>query len=139
MNATDENGEKDCVFCKVIRGEIPCAKIYEDKKFIVIADVYPASKGQTLVIPKKHETYAFKMQKEEYEEMQSLVYDVARAIDNALKPLRTCEVIEGFAVPHVHARLHPAYEQYLQLQGQKETMDKLEETAGRIKENMPLA
>ncbi len=136
MITTNENGGKDCIFCKLIRGEIPCAKIYEDEKFIVIADAYPASKGQTLIIPKKHETYAFKMQKEEYEKMQSLAYKVARAIDKTLKPLRTCEVIEGFAVAHVHARLHPAYEQYLPLQGQKEKMEILEETARLIRENI---
>src|SRR4030043_1511696 len=45
---------KDCIFCKIIKGEIPCAKIYEDKEFLAFLDIMPINPGHTLVIPKVH-------------------------------------------------------------------------------------
>jgi len=45
---------KDCIFCKIVKGEIPCYKIYEDKNFLAFLDIQPISKGHTLIIPKKH-------------------------------------------------------------------------------------
>mgnify|MGYP004484631803 FL=1 len=46
----------ECLFCKMIKGEIPCKKIYEDEKVIAILDLYPDSDCHTLIIPKKHIT-----------------------------------------------------------------------------------
>jgi histidine triad (HIT) family protein len=46
--------EKDCIFCKIVRGEIPANRIYEDKEFLAFLDIKPISKGHTLVIPKHH-------------------------------------------------------------------------------------
>lgn len=43
-----------CIFCKIIKGEIPCTKIYEDKKIISFLDINPINKGHVLVVPKKH-------------------------------------------------------------------------------------
>jgi histidine triad (HIT) family protein len=44
----------DCIFCKIIKGEIPSYKIYEDDKVIAFLDIVPVNKGHTLIIPKKH-------------------------------------------------------------------------------------
>jgi histidine triad (HIT) family protein len=44
----------DCIFCKIIAGELPCRKIYEDDLTFAFLDIFPASKGHTLVIPKVH-------------------------------------------------------------------------------------
>jgi len=44
----------DCIFCKIVAGEIPCYKIYEDDDFLAFLDIQPISKGHTLIIPKKH-------------------------------------------------------------------------------------
>lgn len=44
----------DCIFCKIIAGEIPSVKIWEDNNFIALLDVFPACKGQTLVLTKRH-------------------------------------------------------------------------------------
>lgn len=49
-----ENANKDCIFCKIARGEIDSAKIWEDDSFFVIKDINPKTKGHSLVIPKKH-------------------------------------------------------------------------------------
>lgn len=45
---------EDCIFCKIVRGEVPAKKVYEDDNFIGILDVNPETQGHTLVIPKKH-------------------------------------------------------------------------------------
>lgn len=44
----------NCLFCKMVNGEIPCKKIYEDDEVIAILDLHPSSDGHTLIIPKKH-------------------------------------------------------------------------------------
>ena len=44
----------DCIFCKIANGEIPSATLYEDEEFRVILDLGPASKGHSLILPKKH-------------------------------------------------------------------------------------
>ncbi|MFA7178761.1 MAG: HIT domain-containing protein, partial [Dehalococcoidales bacterium] len=45
---------KDCVFCKIVKGEIPCDKVYEDDQIIVFNDIHPQAPVHLLVIPKKH-------------------------------------------------------------------------------------
>lgn len=103
----------DCIFCKIRDGKIPSNKIYEDKKCFVILDAFPATKGQTLVISKKHEDYIFNLDNETYKHLMLISKKVSKAIDKAFKTLRTCLIIEGFEIPHVHIRLHPAYEKKL--------------------------
>ena len=46
--------EQDCIFCKMVAGEVPCAKVYEDDAVLSFLDIGPISDGHTLVIPKKH-------------------------------------------------------------------------------------
>src|SRR3989338_7789265 len=106
---------KDCVFCKIIKGEIPCFKLYEDRDFIAMLDAFPATKGQSLVIPKKHVEYIFDLDESTYIKLLSITREIAKAIDSALDTERTCIVVEGFQVPHTHVRLHPAYEKRLVL------------------------
>ena len=48
------NKENDCIFCKIIKGEIPCTKVYEDNDVLAFLDIKPVNPGHTLVIPKKH-------------------------------------------------------------------------------------
>ena len=44
----------DCIFCKIVKGDIPCNKVYEDKDFLAFHDLHPKAKAHALVIPKKH-------------------------------------------------------------------------------------
>lgn len=46
--------ENNCIFCKIVKGELPCVKIFEDENFLAFLDIMPAVLGHTLVIPKKH-------------------------------------------------------------------------------------
>lgn len=59
--------KQDCVFCKIVAGEIDSAKIWEDDEFLAILDIMPNTKGMTLVLTKKHyDSYAFDMPEDVY-------------------------------------------------------------------------
>jgi diadenosine tetraphosphate (Ap4A) HIT family hydrolase len=106
-----------CVFCEIIKGRIPYHKVYEDEKHLAFLDIAPSTKGQTLIVPKKHGPgYVFEMSDEEYCGLFLAAKRVANAIDRALCPVRTCMVLEGFAISdHIHVRLHPCFEKHLEL------------------------
>ncbi|MBI2629661.1 HIT domain-containing protein [Candidatus Pacearchaeota archaeon] len=103
-----ENSE--CIFCKIARGEIPCAKIWEDEKYLAFLDINPNTRGMTLVIPKKHfDSYAIDMNDKDYSELFLAAKNVAKLLDKKLKVKRTAIVLEGLGVNHVHVKLYPIY------------------------------
>lgn len=97
----------DCIFCKIIKGEIPAVKVWEDKKYLAILDINSINQGHTLVIPKKHEDYLFDMDEEEYLELMLKSKGVAEMLKKKLNPKRVGMAVEGFGVPHVHVHLVP--------------------------------
>ncbi|MCK5624484.1 HIT domain-containing protein [Candidatus Pacearchaeota archaeon] len=98
----------DCVFCKIVKGEISVEKIYEDEKYLAFLDAFPVMKGQVLIIPKEHiSSYLFEMDDKNYSELLLVAKKVAKAMDNSLKPIKTGMVVEGLEVDHVHVKLFP--------------------------------
>ncbi len=124
-----------CIFCKIIRKEIPTNILYEDNEILAFLDIFPASEGQTLVIPKKHAKYIFDIEEKEYINLFLKAKKITKAIDKSLHPIRTCIVVEGFAVDHVHIRLHPCYEKHLNLKPvePKPSKEELEKVEKKIK------
>lgn len=100
---------KDCIFCKIVLGEVPSNKIYEDSECIVIPDKFPSAIGQAIVISKKHEPYAFNLEDKNYLHLFSVAKKVALACDRAFSSERTCLLVEGFHVPHAHIKLYPTF------------------------------
>ncbi len=98
---------QDSIFTKIINRELPAEVIYEDEHVIVIPDRFPSMKGQLLVITKRQVPYAFDLTDEEYRALMDTTKRVAKALDVAFGTIRTCAIIEGFDVPHVHVRLYP--------------------------------
>ncbi len=105
----------ECIFCKIVNKEIPAEIIYEDEFSVAFLDLYPACEGQVLVIPKKHYEYIFTMPDEDYRKLMDSAKKVANILDEKIKPTRTCLVIEGFEVPHVHVKLYPVKKGYLNI------------------------
>jgi len=128
----------DCVFCSISKGEFPSHQIYEDDKCIAFLDINPATKGQSLIIPKVHEDYIFKLDNETYHHLFSIAKKISIAIDKSLNPKRTCLVVEGFLVPHVHIRLHPCYEEHLEFKPMKNkpSEEEFKEIAKEIKKHL---
>lgn len=101
---------ENCIFCKIANGEIPSAKIWEDKDFVAILDVNPNVKGMTLIMPKKHfDSYVFDMDDKNYKNIMIAAKKVVKLLDKKLNVKRTALVIEGLGVNHAHIKLYPIY------------------------------
>lgn len=76
---------KGCVFCKIVAGELPCYKLYEDEKVLAFLDIHPVNPGHTLVIPKNPDTRnIFDIPKEDWLAMTAAVHHLSRAIEEAV-------------------------------------------------------
>lgn len=95
------------IFTRIINRDIPAHFVYEDEHCVAILDKFPAVKGQTLVIPKKEIDYAFDLDDDTYLHLFKTAKLVAKASDKAFNAARTCLVVEGFEVPHVHIKIYP--------------------------------
>jgi histidine triad (HIT) family protein len=77
---------EDCIFCKIIKGEIPCIKVYEDNKVLAFADINPISAGHTLIIPKTHAENLWEIQGEDLTAIHLASKKIIGAIKEALNP-----------------------------------------------------
>lgn len=99
----------DCIFCKIIKGEIPCTKIYEDENFFAFLDIKPVSDGHLLIIPKKHIVWM----QEADDETISEIFKLTKKFMLALKNGINCDYVQvsvvGNEVPHFHVHLIPRH------------------------------
>jgi len=75
----------DCLFCKIVSGEIPCNKIYEDENFLAFLDINPVNKGHILVIPKKHSKNILEIDSKTIENLIVVVKKLSKKIKKTLK------------------------------------------------------
>lgn len=73
-----------CIFCKIVRGEIPCFKIFEDEKVLSFADVNPITPGHTLVIPRRHAENIWQIEPEDLAAIHQASLRIARAMKASL-------------------------------------------------------
>lgn len=105
-----ENSHKDCIFCRIISGEIPSYKVYEDENYFAFLDINPNTPGMTLLVPKKHfDSYAFDMPDEDYKNLLLKAKELGKMLDKKLGTMRTALVMEGMGVNHVHVKLYPLH------------------------------
>ncbi len=97
----------DCIFCKIVKGELPSYRIYEDNFFIAILDVFPVSKGHTLIIPKKHYQWVYEV--EPFEKYWGVANKILIAMKKALNPEWMQYFTHGI-IPHAHIHIIPRYE-----------------------------
>ena len=96
----------ESVFTKIVKGEIPCYKIYEDEKTLAFLDIHPESLGHVLVIPKVQVDKVYELPEEDYEALWQTVRKVARQMEEVLGQ-RTLMKVIGTDVPHAHVHLMP--------------------------------
>src|SRR3989344_6891217 len=103
--------ETDCVFCKIIKGEIPSYKIYEDENFLAFLSIDPESPGHTLVIPKKHYRWVWNLPEGQVSGNIGDYFKVAQKIALAQqKAFNTDFILSkiiGEEVPHAHIWVYP--------------------------------
>ena len=135
----------NCIFCRIIRKDIPNAIIYENDKFLAFMDKYPINHGHTLIVPKEHYGNILEMPAEIVGEMYSLIPKLAKAITSVIES-------DGFninqnngksanqIVPHVHVHIVPRYSAE-KVKGQWPTrkiakMQELQDLARKITESL---
>ncbi len=100
---------ENCIFCKIIKGEIPCSKVYEDSKILTFLDINPVNQGHLLVIPKKH----YKMMTDVPEDVLSYVFVKSKKLMIVIKDVMKADYVAvavvGVDVPHFHVHLVPRY------------------------------
>ncbi len=97
----------DCIFCKIVKGEIPSYKIWEDDKFYAFLDINPWTKGHALIIPKKHHDYLFDYNNKDYIELWLKTKMLSQRILKATGAKKIGVAVEGFEVRHIHIHLIP--------------------------------
>jgi len=100
---------ENCIFCKIVKGEIPAYKVYENDKVIVILDINPANKGHLLIIPKNHAENIFDISEEDFLEVMKVARKLAKVFVNydGLNLLQNNKEQAGQVVKHFHLHLIP--------------------------------
>ncbi len=99
--------QDDCVFCKIVSGEIDAHKIWENDDFVAFLNINPIKEGHTLVIPKKHVPDVFDMEDQHLSQLMIASKGVAKMLKKTLKPKtgRVAMKVEGLEIPHAHVHL----------------------------------
>ncbi len=95
------------IFSKIVSGEIPCYKVYENAHFLAFLDIHPLAKGHTLVIPKTETDYLFDLEDQCLADMIIFSKKVAIGIKKAVECKRIGVAVIGLEVPHAHIHLVP--------------------------------
>ncbi len=106
--------QSNCIFCKIIAGEIPSATIYEDEDFKVIMDIFPAAKGHAIILSKKHCENLFELGDDTAAKGLLVARNVAKAIQaelncDGMNLLQNNGEAAGQTVFHFHMHLIPRY------------------------------
>ncbi|MFB1052203.1 HIT family protein [Paraliobacillus sp. JSM ZJ581] len=105
---------EDCIFCKIINGDIPSAKVYEDDDVFAFLDISQVTKGHTLIIPKTHVKNIYEIPEQAASNLFARVPKIANAIKDAFRPeginvLSNTGEAAGQSVFHLHLHLIPRY------------------------------
>ncbi|MFH0832989.1 MAG: HIT family protein [Candidatus Aenigmatarchaeota archaeon] len=105
----------DCIFCKIVKGEIPSKKVYEDNSVLAFLDINPANPGHVLVIPKKHSDAIFDVSEKELQDMIVVVKKIAEHVrikmgTDSMNIIQNNGRISGQIVNHIHFHIIPRFE-----------------------------
>jgi len=106
--------DENCIFCKIVKGEIPCAKVFEDDKVLSFLDIAPANKGHALIVTKNHYETLLDVSDEDLNDLMLKAKKIARAMHSALgntgfNVLMNNKKVAGQLVPHTHVHIIPRF------------------------------
>jgi histidine triad (HIT) family protein len=106
--------DPDCVFCKIVAGELPAQIIAEDERTVAFMDIYPAGRGHALVVPRQHSTDLLEVDPEDLAATVLVAERVARRVSDRLNAdgvnlLNSCGRVAGQTVFHFHLHVIPRY------------------------------
>ncbi len=104
----------DCLFCKIVNGDIPCTKVYENDKVLSFMDINPMSNGHLLVIPKNHGITIDELPESDFLAVMAATKKIAEAVKKALNPdgmniLQLNGKAANQVVPHLHVHIVPRW------------------------------
>ena len=104
----------DCIFCRIVAGELPAYKVAEDDQTLAFLDIQPAGQGHTLIIPKQHSENLFDTLPEDLAAVATMCQQVAQRIEQVLTPdginvLQNNRPAAGQVVMHYHVHILPRW------------------------------
>ncbi|NOZ58229.1 MAG: HIT family protein [Euryarchaeota archaeon] len=132
---------EDCVFCKIVKGELPCYKLYESELVLAFLDINPVTRGHALVVPKRHAERLSQLSGEEVKEVFSVAARVAEASLSKLNA-RGANFwvnqgsIAGQVVKHFHAHVVPRYSEEeikIEVRGEKLSEEEMKSVAEKLR------
>ena len=126
------------LFSKIIRGEIPCHKVWEDEHHFAFLDIRPFNQGHTLIVPKKEHDYIFDMPISESEALWRASHEVAMILKDALQCQRVVVMVLGYEIAHTHIHLIPTNHEsdVLPPRAQSVTQEELAQIASQIRSSI---
>jgi len=103
---------QNSIFTKIINGEIPAHKIYEDEKTLAFLDINPVQPGHTLVVPKVEVEFVWDLEDEDYAALMATVKKVALRLREIMGKPYVGEMVVGTDVPHAHIHVVPFTESH---------------------------
>ena len=119
------------VFSKIIAGEIPCYKIYEDERTLAFLDIHPETPGHVLVVPKVEVDKVYELPEEDYTALMATVKKLSRHMEEVLGA-RTLWKVVGTDVPHAHVHLMPLDETWVHGRQVEMSPEEFEEMRTRL-------
>ena len=135
----------DCIFCKIIKGEIPAIKVLDEEQVVAFMDINPASPGHLLVAPKRHAENIFEISEADLAAVSKAVKRCAQAVRDALQADGiTVLQLNGKAsdqrVPHLHVHVMPRWDKdglpVSSWKLQPGDMKEIKETARKVREHI---
>lgn len=120
------------VFKKIVQGEIPCYKIYEDEKTMAFLDIEPEVSGHILVIPKVEVDKVYELEADDYDAVMATVKKLAQHMNKVLGERIMIKIV-GIDVPHAHVHLMPVNENWAGERQLKPTEEEFREMQERLK------
>lgn len=104
----------DCLFCKIVAGEIPAKKVYEDNNFLAFLDINPVNLGHTLVVPKQHFVNIFDIPEATASQIGPVIKKLSQAVKDGTQAdgvnvIINNETAAGQLIFHAHVHLIPRY------------------------------
>ena len=105
---------EECLFCKIVKGELPSSKIYEDEDTLAFLDLFPVNKGHSLVISKEHYENIFDVPAESLSKISSVMKNVADAVKKGVNAdgisiAQSNGKDAGQVIPHIHFHIMPRF------------------------------
>lgn len=98
---------QDSIFTKIVTGEIPSHKVYEDEKTLAFMDIHPVTEGHVLVIPKKQVEFIWDLEPEDYDALMHSVQKVGKRLREVMGKPYVGVLVVGTDVPHAHVQVMP--------------------------------